>query len=132
MKVLSGHDSPVLSLSFSPDGKFLASGGAAQLWLRTNRRTQLRIWDARDWKEVHRFPSIMGDVRCLAFSPDSRGLAVSNGLIALAEVVTWRTDGWDQVSSWNAHRSNMGALVFSADGQWLVSAGEDGRIRFWQ
>lgn len=133
VKVIAGHKSRVLSLNFSPDGKFLASGGAAQLQLSAKDRTyQLRIWDAKNWGWVHGFSQVMGDVECLAFSPDSKQLAASNGFSTSTEIIRWDTDRWQVVSEWNAHHSNMTALAYSRDGLWLVSAGTDGRIRFWQ
>ena len=38
---------------------------------------------------------------------------------------------WKVIATFPAHKAAVSALVFSADGTRLVSAGTDGVIRFW-
>lgn len=112
VKTLTGHDSPVRSLNFSPDGDCLASGGAAQYQKSIkNSTSQLRIWDTKNWNEVRQFSSIMGDVNCVVFRPDSKRLAASNGSDFSTEIVTIDTAQWQETGAWNAHHSNLTAGV---------------------
>jgi WD40 repeat protein len=60
-RTLRGHRSPVASVAFSPDGKFLASGD----------NYELKVWDSERLEEVRTVRTPAGQ---LAFAPDSRTL----------------------------------------------------------
>ena len=132
VRTLYGHNSPVLSVAFSPDGKLLASGGEAQVHVSPQNRTaQLRLWNPFTGRQ-YVFETIFGDVRGLAFSPDNKMLANSDGFADFSEVTSWDVTTRTLLSTRNAHRGNINTLVYSPDSQWLASGGDDGRIRLWQ
>src|SRR5206468_5092649 len=65
---LTGHQSFVIALAFSPDGQTLASG--------SQDRTA-RLWNLANRREVFEFANHSGAFTSLAFSPDGRTLAMS-------------------------------------------------------
>jgi hypothetical protein len=61
----SGHSSPISSLAFSPDGKWLASG-------RLDR--SIILWNASTGEQTRKWTSQNSNVAQLVFSPDSKRL----------------------------------------------------------
>jgi serine/threonine protein kinase len=60
-----GHNRPVVCVAISPDGRFVASGGADG---------EVRVWAAADGKPVASYPGHTGRVLALAFAADGRTL----------------------------------------------------------
>jgi WD40 repeat protein len=119
------------SVAYSPDGRWLATGGRA--WLATGGRAGARLWDARTGRVVRELP--VKDVTRLAFSPDSRTLATggANPPLAPAGEPDYRVRLWDvatggQVGEFQglshgpADQRAVGSLAFSPDGR-LLAAG---------
>ena len=65
---LAGHEGPVVSLSFSPNGASLVSGS----WDRT-----VRIWSVFARAQTTESLQLQSDVLCVRFRPDSKQIAVS-------------------------------------------------------
>ncbi|KAF2191821.1 WD40 repeat-like protein [Zopfia rhizophila CBS 207.26] len=65
---LAGHEGPVSSLSFAPDGGTLVSGS----WDHT-----VRLWNIFARTQTSEPLQLMADVLCVAFRPDSKQIAVT-------------------------------------------------------
>jgi WD40 repeat protein len=96
-------------LAFSPDGKFLAAGD----YTRT-----VKLWDVLTGKE-HATLEVQskGTLGTLAFSPDSRTLAIKEP----ETVVLWDIATGKPRRSWPQQSTPYGSLCFSPDGKLLAS-----------
>ena len=78
--VLREHRGYVRALAFSADGKTLASGDSAGEWAS--------LWDVRFGDRIRTAHVGMGEVVCLAFTPDGEGGWTVEGVADLLGYVT--------------------------------------------
>jgi COMPASS component SWD3 len=71
---LRGHEESTNALSFSPDGRLLASCSGNY---RSNKDATVRIWDMASARELRRLAGHRGSVNAVAFS--SNGQSVVSG-----------------------------------------------------
>jgi WD40 repeat protein len=114
---LTGHRGGQVSLAFSRDGKWLASGCADYT---------VRLWALATRELVATLRGHRAQVGTVAFSPDGRTL-VSGGQDGLK---FWRVAPMTE-DLLTAHRTEIDVLAFSADGKILATAGADGTVRLW-
>jgi WD40 repeat protein len=116
-----GHEKALLSVAFSPNGRYLASSSGVE---KHGEGTKIvKVWDLETGEERAVFQGRFGGVRTLAFSPDGRLLACGKRV-------------WD----WQAHRECFlleghdgggFSVAFSPDGRRLVTAGADQTVTVW-
>lgn len=115
------------SLAFSPDGQWLASGGERYVGGDIiDSAGQVTVWRATDATSVRSFNFTSLGGPAVAFSPDSRTLALSAG--SIFKIVTV-ADGTDAVT-FTGTPTAATRLHFTPDGATVV-AGSTGAISFW-
>ena len=110
------------SLSFSPDGRYLAGDG-----VEVDIGGNAEVYDVRSGK--HRTIATGDLVRSVAFSHDGRLLAVGHygGTVALVSTTDWKVSGRRLAG----HRERVTQVEFSPGDRMLVTASADGTARLW-
>lgn len=111
--------SGVMSLAFSPDGKYLASGdlgGNIILWQLQNGRVLMTITGHKLW------------VSSLAFSFDSQFLVSGCSDYSLC---LWNVQSGQCLHVMLGHESAVSAVTFSLDNKMIASASDDHTARVW-
>ena len=128
---LSGHEGPVSSLAFAPDGSILVSGS----WDRT-----ARIWSIFNRTQTSEPLQLQADVLDIAFRPDSLQIAIST---LDGQISFWSVSQGEQTSGLDGRRDVSGGrkitdrrtaanvagtksfntIRYSADGSCLLAGG---------
>lgn len=136
LKELDGHKQAVVGLAFSPDGRSLATCGDD---------STIRIWRVTDGAQTRKIEA-GNHVYKVEFSRDGKWLA--SGRRAFGAIGTlwhqltglgglrtpahiWRVSDWSAVAALPA-ADDTPHVSFSGDNHWLVTTGEDNRIRLWR
>ncbi len=140
-------------VAWSPDSMWLASGGddgIVYLWEGANGTEQEQGKEAR--KRTRPFPTPMptrlsghhGRVMSVAWNPDGKQLASGSGSGGNGELFVWDVKTGERVRTFAGHPGMVSALAWSRcrdgacphpaaspSGNWLVSGGSDGKLRWW-
>jgi RNA polymerase sigma factor (sigma-70 family) len=132
-----GGEGPVslFSAALSPDGRLLAIGSPYNIGYGQKQERYLLFKDLATGQDIRRIDNLPSDVGILAFSPDERMLAWSGTLdgsggsdpaIRLMEVASGR-----ERRRLAGHRGPLSSLVFTPDGQKMISGSSDTTALVW-
>ena len=113
------HTARVNSVSFSPDGKLLASGSVDNT---------IRLWNLKTKKVKRTLKGHSGGVHSVRFSPDGKTLASGSGD---KTIKLWNVETGQIKATLKGHSRNVCCVTFRPDGYMLASAGWDATIRLW-
>ncbi|OMJ65242.1 hypothetical protein SteCoe_38714 [Stentor coeruleus] len=117
--MLTDHNSYVACVSFSQDGRFLASGSYDKL---------IKIWNFIKKREECTLTGHKETVTSLSFSPECMLLASGlwDGLIKM-----WNIAEKKEEYTLTGHSEKVTSMSFSPDGRFLASGSEDKLIKIW-
>jgi WD40 repeat protein len=122
----------VFAVGFSADGKLVAGGGGYGVPVDGGTRSvgELYVWNFETGKLHFKRTDLPGDLRCVAFSPDSRMIATgSSGPVRTGRNMKWVSS---EMRIWSANTGELIravegplgyklALAFSPDGRMILS-----------
>ncbi|KAF8471986.1 quinon protein alcohol dehydrogenase-like superfamily [Kalaharituber pfeilii] len=117
---LTGHQKQVNHVSFSPDGRIIASASFDN---------SVKLWNARDGKFLFTLQGHVSPVYQCSFSADSR-LLVSSSKDTTLKIWDVRTGKLH--TDLPGHQDEVFAVDWSPDGKKVASGGKDKAIRLWK
>jgi len=114
-----GLPNVILSICFSPDGKYLASG---------NENNTINLWNVKSGVLIRTLKGHLGDVNSINFSPNRRYLVSgsSDNTIKL-----WNLKDGAFIRTYEGHSSHVTTVSFSSDSKRIVSGSRDNTIKIW-
>jgi WD40 repeat protein len=119
LQVLEGHSQAVSAVTFSPDGKLIASGSLDKT---------IRIWMADVGIISKTLSKHSLGVTSIAFSPDSKHIASASDDTA---IIIWAVTSGDVLHTLHGHSWGVSSVSFCRVSDLLASASHDGTIRLW-
>jgi WD40 repeat protein len=117
---MPGVFTPLTAVAFSPDGRYVAAGGADAI---------VRVWDIETKSEVRGLRGHVEWVTSVAFSPDGRYVASvgaeKDNALRIFELPPLDT------SASGGHILAVNAVAVSPDGKTVATAGTDQTIKLW-
>ena len=110
-------DSPYISLSFSPDGKYLATG---------DDNGKVELWNVNPLKLIAVMGRHAARVKAVAFSPDGDQVVSSSDD---KTIVLWNVGSRSLATRIGTHAAPVRSVAFSPDGKHIVSGEHDKSVR---
>ncbi|OUL18193.1 WD40 repeat domain-containing protein [Nostoc sp. 106C] len=116
---LGGHANSVYGVSFSPNGKMLATASADNT---------LKLWNISTGKEIKTLIGHTNSVNGVSFSPDGKMLASASDDNTLK---LWNTSTGKEIKTLIGHTNSVKGVNFSPNGKMLASASSDNMVKLW-
>ena len=110
-----GHTNWINAVAFSPDGRFVLSGGDDKV---------IKLWESATGREIRTFRGHKDSVWLLAFSPDSRFVLSGSG----DEIILWDVSTGKEIQQLS-NGYLMRTVAFSPDGRHILAGGDKGNLK---
>lgn len=117
-----GPKAVIMSVAFSPDGRFALSCGAGE-------DHTVRLWDVATGKQVQNFVGHDSGVFGVAFSPDGRR-ALTCGWDKTVRL--WAVASGKELKLFTGHDQHVWDVAFTPDGNYALSGSADKTLRLWR
>ncbi len=118
-KAFKAHKGSITSISYSPDGKILASG---------SEDNTIKLWSMPEGKLIKVLKGHYKYVSSMCFSPDGK-ILISGG--ADKKINFWEVSDGKLLKSLSEHKESIKSISISPDGNMLASSGADQISNFW-
>ena len=121
--IYRNHSDNVFSVAWSPGGKYIASG---------SRDKTVRVWDAATGEDYYIYRGHNKCVLSVACSPGDGAYIASSDTGGIVQV--WEAFTGSTIVSYRGHTRFVRSVAWSADGQYIASAGDygDNTVQVWQ
>lgn len=116
----TGHSKAIGAVVFSPDNKWIASGGFDDT---------IKIWEAERGRELRSLTGHNGPIKSLAWSSDGRWL-VSGSIDKTVKL--WNVADGQEIRPFGGFNEAVEAVAFSQNGQMIAAGSADQSIRIWE
>lgn len=125
---LSGHSSKVYSLSFSEDGKRIATCSNDMTWKLWDVDVRYKEREAVNCISTSHNTSEKTAYTTISLSSDGKIVA----LVSLLDIQFWSADNKLLDVIENAHSQTITSLKWSHNGKYITSGSEDGTVAIWK
>lgn len=126
------HNDWVCAVTYSPDGKYLASAGGSEFAPERNggkTSGEIKVWDRLSSAERGKLEGHTNKIFSAAFSPDSQTLATG---AADQTIRLWESSAMRERLVLRGHSDAISSLCWSSDGRFLVSGSWDKTVKLWE
>ncbi|EDM38681.1 hypothetical protein PBAL39_21450 [Pedobacter sp. BAL39] len=126
LRELTAHKGPITSLQYSPEGDHLISG---------SRDAQLKVWGLPDYELINNIAAHMFGIYAIAFHPTAPYFATCSQdkgikLWGSKDFKLYKILSLEKNTEGHSHSINK--LIWSHDGKYLISTGDDRQVMVWK